>query len=270
MREAPMRANAILVFAGTAVLIAMPAAATQCVNPGGTGGCHASIQAAVNAAQDGETVHVHAGTYTEFTTIPEAGDVFGRILDIEGEGVGVTVIEGGFDISRQWKIRLRDLTITASGSDGARVHLGAAVEIRDCEVSNHVYNGIQAAAATISVVDSIVSGNGDGIAMSSGARAVVTGSTLSDNAGTALVASYAPGRQSVVEMATTVVENNAEGVMLFTARATVLDSTIRDNSFRGPYVNFSSRLTIERSTISGNSPVPAYARGSRFGAASCG
>lgn len=41
----------------------------SCVNPGGTGGCFASIQAAVDAAGSGEVVEIEAGTYVENVVI---------------------------------------------------------------------------------------------------------------------------------------------------------------------------------------------------------
>jgi parallel beta-helix repeat protein len=44
-------------------------AATSCVNPGGTGGCHSSIQSAVDAASSGDTIHVATGIYSEAVTI---------------------------------------------------------------------------------------------------------------------------------------------------------------------------------------------------------
>ena len=36
---------------------------------GGTGGCHSTIQAAINAASNGNTINVAAGTYNENVTL---------------------------------------------------------------------------------------------------------------------------------------------------------------------------------------------------------
>jgi len=44
-------------------------AASFCVNTGGTSGCFSSIQAAINAASNGDTITVDAGTYTENITL---------------------------------------------------------------------------------------------------------------------------------------------------------------------------------------------------------
>jgi len=44
-------------------------AATICVKPGGTSGCYATIQAAVNAAPSGSTINVNDGVYVEQVTI---------------------------------------------------------------------------------------------------------------------------------------------------------------------------------------------------------
>ena len=71
-------------------------AATRCVNPGGTGGCFASINAAVAAASSNDTIQVAAGTYHEDVVVPMP-------MSIVGAGAGHSIVDAtglsnGFDI----------------------------------------------------------------------------------------------------------------------------------------------------------------------------
>lgn len=224
------------------LLMVTEAGATQCVNPGGTGGCHASIQAAVNAAVDGETVHIHAGTYTEFTLIPAGGNGPGRILDIEGEGPGVTIIDGAVEMRQQSRVRIRDLTVI---NEPVNVWFGSAVGIDGCDVRS-----IEVSDATVTVTDTIVSGGR--LRVASGSQAFVSNSTISGSSGDGIVLVYAPGRRSELHLSSSIVENNGEaGIKLYSGRSTIVDTTIRGNGV-GLNLDFNSRLTIERSTVSGN------------------
>jgi parallel beta-helix repeat protein len=63
-----------------------PPSTTLCVNPGGTGGCYSTIQAAVSAAAANDTINVAAGTYTEDVTI-------GKSLSLVGAGAGQSIID---------------------------------------------------------------------------------------------------------------------------------------------------------------------------------
>lgn len=83
------RISPLLLF-GCAVLFATSsqnaAAATLCVNPGGSGGCHSKIQAAVNAASPFDVINVGPGTYKEDVTI-------GIPISLLGAGAGVSNID---------------------------------------------------------------------------------------------------------------------------------------------------------------------------------
>src|SRR5690348_764243 len=68
-----------------AAISPLAAAATLCVNPGGTGGCFAKISDAVAAAKNNDTIQVASGTYAEDVVI-------GKALSLVGDGRGSTVI----------------------------------------------------------------------------------------------------------------------------------------------------------------------------------
>ena len=62
-------------------------AADLCVNQDGSGGCLATIQAAINAAATGDTINVAAGSYAGFSVSGKTN------LTIQGTGTGQTLIE---------------------------------------------------------------------------------------------------------------------------------------------------------------------------------
>jgi parallel beta-helix repeat protein len=66
--------------------VALAASGAACVNPGGTGGCFDSIQAAVNAVGAGGVVNVAAGTYHEDIQIQKR-------LSLQGAGAAATIID---------------------------------------------------------------------------------------------------------------------------------------------------------------------------------
>jgi fibronectin-binding autotransporter adhesin len=81
--------------ATAAVLVAVAAGAVSARGAGGgslcvgsTAGCFATIQAAVDASHDGDTIHVAAGTFAGGVTIDTS-------VKLIGAGAGETVISGG-------------------------------------------------------------------------------------------------------------------------------------------------------------------------------
>lgn len=63
---------ALLLWLHAAKMVQADPAGTRCVAPGGAGGCYSSIQAAVNAANDEDTIQVAQGTYHETVVITKS------------------------------------------------------------------------------------------------------------------------------------------------------------------------------------------------------
>jgi Right handed beta helix region len=113
------------------------AAASLCVNPGGTGGCYTTIQAAVNHASANDVIHVQAGTYKEFVTI-------GIPLQLLGDGAGNTIIDAtglphgifvdGFDNPGLRDVTVAALTVRNAQFEGILVVSASDVIVRN----NHI------------------------------------------------------------------------------------------------------------------------------------
>jgi len=74
-------------------LTAAPASASvRCVNPGGTGGCFATIQSAIFAASNFDTIDIAPGTYHEKVDLRFSP--YNKSLTIQGAGPEVTIIDG--------------------------------------------------------------------------------------------------------------------------------------------------------------------------------
>lgn len=90
-------------------------AATICVNPGGTDGCFASIQAAINAAGTGDTITVAAGSYNENVVIDEQ-------VTLTGAGRDVTTVTAGNTIKPVFRVTADGVTISGFTLTGASGH----------------------------------------------------------------------------------------------------------------------------------------------------
>ena len=130
MRPITIERKILTAGALLAVLLFVPTpgeAADQCVNVGGTGGCSASIQAAIDAASAGNTVTIDKGVYLQQFDVPVAKTgltVKGKsrkkvIIDpeIEPFGNGIDVFADG--------VTLKEFTLRNGTDDGIRVRPGA-------------------------------------------------------------------------------------------------------------------------------------------------
>jgi hypothetical protein len=164
-----------------------------CVNPGGTGGCYASIQGAVMAAGDGDTVQVAQGTYFETVVISKslvlAGgwnaeftvqdwDTYGTTIDAQGNG-SVVRTELPFGVTAI-TVTIEGFTLM-HGDASASLGWGGGILLQDD------FNGVSAFTVRHNVISNNTAcqapscqGYGGGI-MVYGGSAVITDNFIGNN-----------------------------------------------------------------------------------------
>jgi hypothetical protein len=152
-------ALSLALFAGGAEAtsgFAAHAANGLCV--GSKPGCFSTIQAAVDAAHDGDTIAVAPGTFVGGVTIDVS-------VDLRGAGAGATVIQGGGPVvtlgedqaAVEPTVSISGVTITGGVNNSFPDHAvtqGGGVRIP--QGSFQARNGL---GATVTISDSIISGN---------------------------------------------------------------------------------------------------------------
>jgi hypothetical protein len=227
---------AMLATASLLPAVPLATAAQLCVNPGGTGGCFAAIQAAVDAAGNGDLVDVAAGTYSAGAVIPSH-----KRLTINGAGVGSTVLDGGGTTAAGFAqphdggrtLTIRSLSIRNFHSGVFSEH---RIVLEDCEVSGSFAGGVVVSNGFATIRRCTISGNGLGGTLYNGGVSAqsleIYSSTISGNTGTGV-----RGRYVRIE-----------------------DSTISGNGKTGASDGFQtvgggvdgSRVLLKRSTVAGN------------------
>jgi hypothetical protein len=136
---------ATLGWAAASVAAQSAFAATLCVGPGP--GCYSTIQAALNAANDGDTISVPSGTFAGGLTIDKsihlvgAGaasttiDGGGPVIAIGSDGSGPTVSINGVSVTGGRNSSNPGPSFAAGG--GVKIEAGASVTIADSAVSGN-------------------------------------------------------------------------------------------------------------------------------------
>jgi hypothetical protein len=273
-----------------AVLLALGAAAagaraasTLCV---GGPGCFATVQAAVDAAHDGDTITIAPGTYAGGITIDVS-------VDVRGAGAGQTVIKGGGPVlvigkelaATEPTVSIRGVTITGGFNNSvpdASVEFAGGVEVP--------WAAGFTTGATVTIADSVIAQNRvapqqtipsgdfcgsspcafpDAGAVFDAGTLTVTGTRISDN-----VAGATPGGASVASGAFSGgIDVTPQGTLLM--RHSVVTgnraaaTAPNGQSAGGGGINSNGPTTIEDSVVSGNS-VDVTNAGGDFGEAFAG
>jgi parallel beta-helix repeat protein len=191
---ASARALAIAIGIGALIIAAsaQPAtAATLCVNPGGTGGCFASIGAAVAAAAAGDTINVAHGTYNEDVTITKSLSLIGAskentIIDGTGENNGVA-INGTHDVA------VSGFTVENANTAGIWITNSSYVTISDNIVKDNDKGLVPGANTTCPPLNGTPFEQGEaldcgeGVFLSGVAHSILADNTVTGNAGGMLI-----------------------------------------------------------------------------------
>jgi hypothetical protein len=151
-------AIAVGVLAAVAAAPAAASAADLCV--GAHAGCYSTVQAAVAASHDGDTVRVDRGTFAGGVTIDKS-------IALVGAGSHATTISGGGPVltifrstaSDALTVSIRGVTVTGgvnASKPDAEVTFGGGVWIPTSQLSVPPFNGT---GATVSIDDSVITGN---------------------------------------------------------------------------------------------------------------
>jgi hypothetical protein len=231
-------------------------AAPLCVGAGH--GCYPTIQAAIDAGQDGDIIHVGPGTFA-------GGLMIAKSIDVIGSGAGTTTISGGGPVvtiglagtATNPSVRLTGLTITGGLNTSAPSALGGGIAVL--------------AGANLTLSDSAVSGNrvapasnvpSSGPCGSLCPFALASGAGI-DNAGTTTL----NGVAVTGNIAGGPITSDADGGGIMNERGATLvvrNSLVAGNAARAvlPYGRFAeaggifsrkgSSLTVMESSVTGN------------------
>ena len=158
MRRSILLLALALIGGGAAATAGHSARAATSLCVGSKPGCFSTIQAAVNAASDGDTITIAPGTFAGGVTIDVS-------VDIRGSGAGATTITGGGPVlligqeqsTSEPTVSITGVTVTGGFNNSSPDHAvtqGGGVEIVVGSFSTRGGLG-----ATVAISDSVITGN---------------------------------------------------------------------------------------------------------------
>jgi parallel beta-helix repeat protein len=174
-------------------------------------GCqYAKIQEAINAASEGDTIQVGAGTYQENLTIIKR-------LTLQGEGKDKVTIQGTVTILSTKLVTLSGFTV--KGGQGVQIEDSTTIVLSDNAFVESTAEGLLARSSfTVTLRGNLISRNkSHGLLLAFGSRAIITGNTITSNGG--------------------------DGITIRASQADLSDNIVRDNGGCGVRADADSTVT---------------------------
>ncbi len=223
-----------------------------------------TIQGAINAASNGDTVLVDSGTYKENITFS------GKAITVKSvNGTTSTIIDGNkldrvvtFIAAGTKDVVLEGFTITnGRASDGAGIYCyKSSPTITNCAISSNSGSGIYCSSSSPAITNCTISnnsGSSGGICCSSSSP-TITNCTISNNSGSSGGIYCTSSSPTITNC--TITNNTANyggGICCSSSSPTITNCTITNNTANyhggGIYCESSSSPTITNCTISSNS-----------------
>lgn len=247
------------VIAAFAVLITLSsqnaAAATLCVNSGGTGGCFATIQTAVNSASPNDVVNVWPGTYKEDVIIGKPLSLIGTSSSstkIDATGLPNGIYVDGFDNPGLSHVTIANFTVQFAQYEGILVVSATDVTIRENWVGhNDKYGPVFSTAQNCAgqpVFETDESGDcGGAIHLIGTVNSIVSGNSISENADGVLITDETAESHDNLVIANNVFNNPLDCGIVLASHPPIISSYVAHSN-----VAVAAHNGVNHNTVVGN------------------
>jgi parallel beta-helix repeat protein len=226
--------------------------ATLYVNMTGSDGAYTSVQDAINASKDGDTLFVYQGTYNENIVVNKTINLIGENMDlttINGSDTGdVVIVSADF-------VNISGFTIKCGGPGGwSNMVSGTKLEnVSNCKIFDNIILDCYVGINLYYTYENNVNGNNisyneDGIWLLHSSDNVITYNTLTYNA----IAINGENSGSNNTISHNILSNNEEGIwLLYTSDNVVSNNNCTSTDWFGIYLDTTDNISVINNTCSG-------------------
>jgi len=187
---------------------------------------YATIQAAINNASAGDTIHVKNGTYTENVVVNKS-------LNLVGDGWSTTIVNASNPGCHVFEVTADNVNITGFKIVNA-TGLSSA--------------GIYANGSFLNITDNLITGNNDGILIVNSTSNNILANNITSNS--AFGIEFVNVNLSLISEGNYISFNNYSGVMFgFSNHNVISGNQVFNNSYNGVFLVFSDNNTVSENEI---------------------